>query len=77
MNSPEVETVLKLNKDKKGLVSKQIDKKRTKQIRIDVGYHKLIKVYAANEGKSIKGLVEGILADSLPFINYGSEELEL
>jgi plasmid stability protein len=65
MNSPEIVTVLKPNKDKKVFVGRQIDKKRTKQIRIDVGYHKLIKVRAASEGKSIKGLVEEVLSDSL------------
>lgn len=45
--------------------SRQIDKKLTKQIRIDTGYHTLLKVKAAKSGMSIKTLLEGYIADLL------------
>lgn len=37
----------------------------TKQIRIDSGYHALLKIKAAKSGMSIKTLLEGYLADLL------------
>lgn len=43
--------------------SRQIDRKSTKQVRIDAGYHKLLKMEAAELGNSIKGIVEGLLAE--------------
>lgn len=45
--------------------NRQIDKKSTKQIRIDAGLHHLLKVKAAEGGMSIKMLLEGYLADLL------------
>ena len=44
---------------------RQIDKKTTKQVRIDAGLHQLLKIKAAEQGESIKGLLEGYLADIL------------
>lgn len=45
--------------------NRQIDKKLTKQIRIDTGYHTLLKIKAAKAGVSIKTLLEGYIADIL------------
>lgn len=44
---------------------RQSDKNLTKQIRIDVGLHQLLKIKAAKSGTSIKTLLEGYLADLL------------
>ncbi len=44
-------------------MKRQSDKKVTKQIRIDVGWHEYLKVHAAIQGKTIKGVVEECLAD--------------
>lgn len=49
--------------------SRQIDKKHTKQVRIDAGLHKQIKVKAATENTNIKTLIEGCLADLLEVEN--------
>lgn len=46
-------------------MSKFVDKKLTKQIRIDSGLHQLLKVKAAKSGMSIKTLLEGFLAELL------------
>lgn len=45
--------------------SKQVNKNLTKLVRIDAGYHKMLKLRATNAGRSIKELVEGILSDAL------------
>lgn len=45
--------------------SRQIDKKPTKQVRIDSGLHKLVKIEAAKAGETIRSLVEGALAELL------------
>lgn len=45
--------------------SRQIDKKTTKQVRIDAELHKQLKIKAATEKSSIKTLVEGSLAELL------------
>ena len=51
-------------------MSRQIDTKSTKQIRIDIGWHKILKVLAAEDGKTIKELVEACLTETLsPTIN--------
>ena len=47
------------------IVSRQIDKKSTKQVRIDKELHKLLKIEATKSGESIKSFLEGILADVL------------
>jgi len=44
---------------------RQSDKNRTKQIRIDAGLHKLLKVKAAEAGTSIRSLLEDYLAELL------------
>ena len=54
------------------IMSRQIDKKTTKQVRIDAGMHKIIKVEAAKAGKSIRELVEASLTEYLA----GLEEVE-
>ena len=46
-------------------VSKQVNKNLTKLVRIDAGYHKLLKLRATNECRSIKELVENILSEVL------------
>lgn len=43
----------------------QIDKKTTKQVRIDAGLHQLLKVYAAESKLTIKELLEDCLSDLL------------
>lgn len=48
---------------KKG--NKQVNKNLTKLIRIDSGYHKILKIRATNDGVSIKELLEGILSEVL------------
>jgi len=45
--------------------NRQIDRKLTKQIRIDTGYHQLLKIKSAKAGTSIKTLLEGYIADIL------------
>lgn len=51
----------------------QIDRNKTKQIRIDAGLHQLLKVKAAKSGMSIKTLLEGYLADLLAIDNSKGE----
>lgn len=45
--------------------NRQIDKKITKQIRIDIGLHQLLKIRAARSGIAIKTLLEDYLSDIL------------
>jgi len=45
--------------------NRQIDQRRTKQIRIDVGLHHLLKLKATEAGMSIKDFLEGYLAEAL------------
>lgn len=47
------------------MTSKQIDKKTTKQVRIDTGLHQSLKIYAAESKMSIKDLLEDYLSDLL------------
>lgn len=53
--------------------NRQIDKKKTKQIRIDVGYHKLLKIEAANKGRSIKQILESHIAEILGVLDEKGE----
>ena len=46
-------------------MSKQVNEKMTKLIRIDAGWHKILKRISANQQSSIKELVEGILSEHL------------
>lgn len=55
-----------MNKTKQ---SRQIDKKLTKQVRIDSGLHHLLKVKAAAEKTTIKNLLEGCAAELLEVKN--------
>ena len=48
----------------KNMGCRQIDRKKTKHVRIDSGLHKLLKLRAAERETTIKDLVEGILAAS-------------
>lgn len=41
------------------------DKSLTKQVRIDAGLHRLLKIKASSAGMTIKTLLEGYLADLL------------
>lgn len=49
--------------------NRQSDSKSTKQIRIDSGLHKLLKIKATMAGTSIKELLEGYLAELLAVDN--------
>jgi len=51
------------------MTNRQIDKKTTKQVRIDIGIHQMLKVKAAKAGVSIRELVEGCLAELLEVKN--------
>ena len=44
-------------------VNPQIDTKTTKQIRLDSGVHKILKIEASRAGKSIKEYLEDHLTD--------------
>jgi len=43
----------------------QVDRKTTKQVRIDVGYHQLLRIEAAKSGRTIKKVLEDMLMESL------------
>lgn len=45
--------------------SQQSDKKTTKQVRIDAGLHKLLKIKAAEASTTVKALLEECLAELL------------
>ncbi len=49
----------------KVLQKRQVDQKSTKQVRIDISIHKLLKVYAAKRGETLRSVIEGCLADIL------------
>jgi hypothetical protein len=44
---------------------RQVDKNLTKQVRIDTGYHKLLRITAAKRFMTIKELCEGYIIDGL------------
>lgn len=46
-------------------MSKQIDKKLSKQVRVDAGMIQLLKIKAAESQTSIKSLVEGYITEGL------------
>lgn len=46
-------------------MDRQIDKKKTKQVRIDADLHKRLKIRAATEKTTIKTIIEGFLAEVL------------
>jgi len=43
----------------------QVDNKVTKQVRIDSGLHKQLKIKAAKQSTTIRDLIEGCLAELL------------
>ena len=45
--------------------NRKIDKKTTKQVVVDIGYHKLLKKEAAESGKTIRAVVEECLSEYL------------
>ena len=49
--------------------NRQVDKKLTKQVRIDAELHRLLKIKSSSAGISIKTLLEGYLADLLAVEN--------
>lgn len=49
------------------MASRQSDKKTTKQVRIDSGLHRLLKIRAAESGRTIRDLLEEALAELLTF----------
>jgi len=53
----------------KKTASQQIDKKTSKQVRIDTGLHRLLKRKAIDEDTTIKGLLEGYLSELLAVQN--------
>jgi len=46
-------------------MSQQVDKKPTKQVRIDSSMHQLLKIKAARSGRTIRELVEEGLSEVL------------
>jgi hypothetical protein len=50
-------------------MSRQSDKKTTKQVRIDAGWHKLVKVEAAKAGRTIREVLEEALSQYLVIEN--------
>lgn len=45
--------------------NRQIDKKKTKQVRIDASVHHLLKIKAAESGETLRSLIEGALTEVL------------
>lgn len=54
--------------------SRKVDKNLRKQISIDAGLHRLLKLKAAKESTTIKTLVEGCLAELLAVDNQQNEQ---
>jgi len=46
-------------------MNRGIDEKNTKQVILDSGVHKLVKIKATEAGETIRAFLEGILADIL------------
>lgn len=57
----------------RNVASRQIDKKVTRQVRIDSGLHKLVKIEAISAGSTIRELVEWALAEYLSKNNEGKK----
>lgn len=51
--------------DKMNNNKRQIDKKLTKQVRIENEWHRYAKLEATKQGSSIKTFLEGLLAENL------------
>lgn len=55
-------------------IKKRVDKKTTKQVRIDAGLHELLKIKAATENTTIKALIEDSLSHFLsPLKGVGND----
>jgi len=54
-------------------MNRKIDKKTTKQVVIDEGLHRLLKKKAADEGVTIKSVLEDYLAEVLA-VDGGDED---
>jgi len=46
-------------------INREINPKTVKQVVIDAGIHRLLKIRASEAGQSVKELLEGVLADYL------------
>jgi len=55
-------------------MNRKIDKKTTKQVVIDEGLHRLLKKKAAEQGVTIKSILEDYLADILAVDGGGQGE---
>ncbi|EKE05104.1 MAG: hypothetical protein ACD_19C00426G0126 [uncultured bacterium] len=51
------------------MTNRQIDIKTTKQVRIDYGWHRLLKIRAVEDGKTIKEVLEELLSKYLEVKN--------
>ena len=47
------------------LKNQQLNKNKTKAIRIDISLHKLLKIEAAESGETLRSLIEGYIAEGL------------
>ena len=54
----------------------QSDSKSTKQVRIDAGWHKLLRVKAAQQGTTIKALLDEIFSEALSPKEADKQELK-
>ncbi len=45
------------------IMKRQSDTKTTKQLRADVGWHKILKIEAVKRGETIRGLLDEILSN--------------
>lgn len=55
--------------EEKTMKKRQSDTKTTKQVRIDAGIHKIVKVKAAGSGRTIRELVEECLIELISEVN--------
>ena len=53
--------------------NRQIDNKKKKQVRIDAGYHRLLRKEAADSGRTIKKVLEDYIVEMLGVIDEKSE----
>jgi hypothetical protein len=55
-------------------MNRKIDKKTTKQVVVDIWYHKQLKLRAVEDGDTVKGVLEGILSEEFPVDKGGKYE---
>ena len=58
------------------ITSRQIDQRNTKQVRIDNGVHRLLKIEACKAGKSIREYLEEALAEHWNREDVSFQDLE-